>query len=44
MNKIILTIIVLILTIFNIVLFKNYYIDLKNNETNNIIINNNNLM
>lgn len=45
MTKIILTIIVLVLTILNIVLFKGYFINLQNNETNhNVIINDHNLI
>ena len=34
MKKIILTIIIVIVTIINIVLFRNYYINLQNNEIN----------
>ena len=41
MKNIILTIIVLILTILNIILFKNYFINLQNNKTNYNVVNNN---
>ena len=43
MKNIILTIIVLILTILNIILFKNYFINLRNNETNYNVVNNNDI-
>ena len=43
MKNIILTIIVLILTILNIILFKNYFINLQNNENNYIVGNNNDI-
>lgn len=45
MKKIILTIIVLVLTILNIVLFRNYFINLQVNEMNDYnIINDHNLI
>lgn len=45
MKKIILTIMILVLTIFNIILFRNYFIKLQNNEIHyNIVNNNNNLI
>lgn len=43
MKNIILTIIVLILTILNIILFKNYFINLQNNKTNYNVVNNNDI-
>ena len=43
MKNIILTIIVLILTILNIILFKNYFINLQNNKTNYNVVHNNDI-